>query len=72
MSVDDRRSEQVIAAYKRHKLSRNALYRIGQLLQGFECERAFDRHLAWYGVAIIVALLAFAALSRLRAEQLVL
>ena len=72
MSDGDPRSEQVISAYKQHKLSRNALYRIRQLLQKFERERAFDRRLAWYGVAIIVALLAFAVLSRFGAQQLVL
>ena len=72
MSAGDQRSEQVISAYKRHKLSRNALYRIRQLLQKFERERAFDRRLAWYGVAIIVVLLVFAAISRFNAEQLVL
>jgi len=72
MTGGEPRSEQVISAYKQHKLSRSALHRIRQLLLKFEHERAFDRRLAWYGVAIIVALLVIAAVSRFNAGQLVL
>ena len=56
----DPRSERVIAAYKRHKLSISALRHIRNLLQQFERERDFDRRAAWYGVGILVAVLAFA------------
>ena len=63
MITGEPRSAQVIAAYKRHKLSISALCRIHRLLQEFERERALDRRLAGYGVAIIVAVLALAALD---------
>ncbi len=69
MMDDDPRSARVIAAYKRHKLSISALCHIRQLLQQFERDREFDRRFAWYGIAIIVAILAFAALSHLGAGQ---
>ena len=64
------RSERVIAAYKRHKLSISALRHIRNLLRQFERDRALDRRFAWYGIAIIVAVLAFAALSRLASGQI--
>jgi len=72
MIAGDSRSEQVIAAYKRHKLAVSALRHIRQLLQEFEQQRCLDRRLAWCGVAIIVALLAFAALNRLGIEYVFL
>jgi len=64
-----RRSARVIEAYKQHKLSISALCHIRRLLQQFERERELDKRFAWYGIAIIVALLAFATLSRLGAGQ---
>ena len=72
MIAGDPRSEQVISAYKRHKLSHNALYRIRQLLQQFEREREFDRRVARYGVAIILAVLLFSAITLFSAERIVL
>jgi len=63
------RSAQVIAAYRQHKLSVSALSHIRQLLQQFERERQFDRVAARYGLAIIVAVLAFAAINWLSAGQ---
>ena len=51
----------------RDKLSRNALLRIHKLLQQFERERAFDRRLAWFGIAIISMVLVIAIIARFSA-----
>jgi len=72
MTDIDPRSARVIAAYKRHKLSVSALCHIRHLLRQFERDRALDRQFAWYGVAIVVALLALAAFSRLAGGQVLL
>ncbi len=70
MADDNSRSEQVVSAYKRHKLAISALHRIRQILGGFERERAADRRLAWVGIAIIVAMLALALLTRFGVERI--
>jgi len=72
MMDGDPRSARVIAAYKRHKLSISALHHIRELLQQFEHEREFDRRVAWYGAAIIVAVLAYAAFSQFAGERVFL
>jgi sterol desaturase/sphingolipid hydroxylase (fatty acid hydroxylase superfamily) len=61
MTADDSRSEQVIEAYKRHKLSISALHRIRRLLQEFENQRIIDRKLGLFGIVVILSLLAVAA-----------
>ncbi len=72
MISGDSRSEQVIAAYRRHKLAISAARHIQRILQEFERERALDRRFAWYGAAIIAALLLCALLSRSGTGQVVL
>jgi hypothetical protein len=61
MTADDSRSEQVIEAYKRHKLSVSALHHIRRTLHEFDRQRATDCRLAIFGVIVIVTLLAVAA-----------
>ena len=61
MAAGDSRSEQVVTAYKRHKLTVSALHHIRRMLEGFERERATDRRLALLGIGAILFLLAAAA-----------
>ena len=58
MKADNSRSDQVIEAYKRHKLSVSALHHIRRMLREFDRERAADRKLAIVGVVVIVSLFA--------------
>ena len=58
MSTEPNRSEQVIAGYKQRKLAYSALYRIQELIRGFEAEHAFDRKAASIGVIAVVVLVA--------------
>ena len=60
MANDESRSEQVVTAYKRHKLAVSALHHIHRILHGFERERETDRRLALFGVSIILFLIAAA------------
>ena len=60
MAADESRSEQVVTAYKKHKLAVSALHHIRRMLQGFEQERAADWRLALYGVGMIPLLFAVA------------
>lgn len=57
MTAESSRSEQVINAYKRHKLSVSALHRVRRMLHGFEQERATDRRLALFGIAVLILLM---------------
>ncbi|MDH3388634.1 MAG: hypothetical protein OEN02_12075 [Gammaproteobacteria bacterium] len=61
MESDSARSEQVVEAYKRHKLAVGALRRMRELVHGFEQDRAVDARLARIGVALILVVLATAA-----------
>ena len=56
------RSEQVVEAYKRHKLARSALRRIHELVRDFENERAFDRRLAGIGLALLLLVIVLSCL----------
>ena len=69
MIVGDPRSQQVIAAYQRHKLSISAFSHIRQLLQQFERDRDIDRRIAWYGISITVAILVGALLGHFASVQ---
>ncbi len=60
MADQPTRSEQVIEAYKRHKLARSALRRIHDLLHAFDAGRAADRRLAWIGLAALLLAIALA------------
>ena len=71
MATDDSRSEQVIKAYKRHKLAISALHHVRRMLWGFEQERAVDRRLALVGVFVILLTLAIAAWLWLGGESVV-
>jgi hypothetical protein len=71
MSQDESRSEQVIEAYKRHKLARYALRRARPIVQGFETERAQDLRCARIGIALILLLLLIALFLLLDGEPLV-
>ena len=55
MADENSRSEQVVEAYKRHKLARSALRRIQELIREFDAARAADRRLAWIGIALLLA-----------------
>jgi hypothetical protein len=57
MSADTSRSAQVIEDYKKHKLAGCALYRINDLIRGFEAERAIDLRLAQFGSILVLALI---------------
>ena len=57
MEQDSSRSEQVIEQYKKHKLSISALWRIHELIQGFEQDRKVDLRMAQIGIVIIFLLL---------------
>jgi len=72
MEAESSRSEQVIKAYKRHKLSVSALHHIRRMLRGFEQERAADRRLALIGVVVILAMLALAAWFFLGGDRMVI
>ncbi len=54
MADEKSRSEQVVEAYKRHKLARSALRRIHDLIRDFDSARAADRRLAWVGLALLL------------------
>lgn len=58
MAADYERSEAVVEDYKKHKLATSALRRIGELIHGFEQDRAADVHMARIGAIIIILLLA--------------
>lgn len=60
---DDSRSEQVVTAYKRHKLAVSALHHIRRMLDGFERERQTDRRLALFGMVLILVFVVAAAWS---------
>jgi uncharacterized membrane protein len=72
MTADNSRSDQVIEAYKRHKLSISALHHVRRLLCEFDRARAADRKLAIVGVVLILSLLAVAAWMWLGGNQLVI
>lgn len=61
MTSNTERSEAVVDDYKKHKLAASALRRIGEIIRGFEQDRAADVRLARIGIAIILALLGIAA-----------
>lgn len=60
MSSEGTRSEQVVEAYKKHKLSASAMRRIHELIHGFDEDKASDRRLALIGVVLLAVLLAVA------------
>ena len=72
MTTDESRSEQVITAYKRHKLAISALHHVRRMLRGFDEDRAADRRLAIVGVVVIVSLLALAAWFWFTGDQLLI
>lgn len=72
MAADESRSEQVVTAYKRHKLAVSALHHIRRILDGFERQRETDRRLALFGVGVILLLLAAAAWMSLGGSQVVI
>lgn len=61
MASKPTRSEQVVEAYKKHKLAISALKKVLQLIMEFEQGRRLDTHIARIG--LIIALLLIAALS---------
>ncbi len=61
MDSQSDRSEQVVEAYKRHKLASSVLKRIHQIIEGFEQDRRLDTHVARIG--LVVSILLIAALS---------
>ena len=72
MTAENSRSDQVIEAYKRHKLSVSAFHHIRRMLREFDRERAADRKLAIFGVVVILSLLAVAACLWLGGESVVI
>ena len=58
MDFPPTRSEQVVQAYKRHKLAVSALKKIHQLIIGFEQGERFDFHIARVGLVISLLLIA--------------
>ena len=72
MTSDESRSEQVVTAYKKHKLAISALHHVRRMLRGFEQERAADRRLAIFGVVVIVSLLVVAAWFWLSGDRLLI
>lgn len=70
MPTDESRSEQVITAYKRHKLAISALHHVRRLLRGFEQERLADRRLALFGVFVILLVLVVAVWQWLGGERI--
>ncbi len=61
MTADTDRSEAVVEDYKKRKLAHSALRRIGEIIHGFEKDRAADLRTARIGITIIIALLGVAA-----------
>ncbi len=57
MAEQESRSEQVLEAYKRHKLARSALRRIRDLIRDFDGHRAADRRLAGIGLALLLVVI---------------
>ncbi len=72
MSADTSRSEQVVEDYKKHKLARNALRRIQDLIREFEAGRAFDLRLALFGLIIVFTLTGVSAYFLLSADSMTL
>jgi hypothetical protein len=72
MQTDEPRSEQVITAYKRHKLAISALHHVRRLLLGFEQDRIANRRLALFGLFVILLVLAIAAWRWLGGESVVI
>lgn len=66
------RSEQVVEAYKKRKLSISAFHRIQALIEEFEQQRKDDIRWAWIGVALIVAIVATALILFFGTEQVTL
>ncbi len=66
------RSEQVVEAYKRHKLARSALWRIRERIREFDAARATDRRLAWIGIALLVIVGGLVCLYFVSAERVTL
>jgi len=72
MTADTDRSEAVVEDYKKSKLARSALRRIGEIIHGFEQDRAADLRMARIGIAIIIVLLGIAACFFLGGDSLTL
>jgi len=72
MSQEASRSEQVIAAYRKHKLAACALRRVRELIQDFEDERTSNLRLAAVGLPIILLLIGIAGWIFLSTNSLTL
>jgi len=72
MSSTPTRSEEVVNAYKRRKLTISAMRRIQELIQSFEQERATDRRLAVIGLVAILLLVGFSLYSMLGSSSVTL
>ena len=72
MSQDETRSQQVIEAYKRHKLALGALRRMQCIVRGFESDRQADRQFARIGIGLILLLLLVALALFLGGERVTL
>lgn len=53
------RSDQVVDHYQQHKISASVYAQIKALLKNFEAEDAANRRMAWIGLGIALALVAF-------------
>ena len=69
MSQEETRSQQVIEAYKRHKLALGALRRMQRIVRGFESDRQTDRRFARIGLGLILLLLLLALLLFVGGER---
>lgn len=72
MPTASSRSEEVIADFRQHKLAISALYRIQELIDGFEKDRAFDSRIAKIGIIAMLVLLAVSAFSLFGGGSLIL
>ncbi len=72
MSSENSRSEAVVDAYKKDKLTRSALRRIHSLIAEFERSRAEDARLAVVGTVLILALIGIAFYFFLTGDRITL
>ena len=72
MNPDIERSEQVVEAYKKHKLAASALRRIQEIIHGFERDRAVDVRLAIIGMTFVLAFLGYLAFLFFSSESVTL
>ena len=54
MDTDLTRSEQVIEAFKRHKLASSIFSRIHRIIEGFEKDAKVDKLIAEVGIVILL------------------